>query len=202
MDPIALAQKLQALAQSGLTFSQDQFDIERYEQLRALAAQLMAEQFSADPLQVQSSFSQQQGYATPKIDSRALIVRDGKLLMVREMDDGGWCLPGGWVDVGDAPRQAAEREVLEETGLQVRATRLLGVWDRNQHGHPPHPFHIYKLIFLCEELGGELAISHESLDIGFFAADDLPPLSLTRIVPLQIETSLRIAREGSEPWCD
>ncbi|OON37999.1 ADP-ribose pyrophosphatase [Izhakiella australiensis] len=202
MNPIALAQKLQALAQSGLTFSKDKFDIERYEQLRALAAQLMAQQFSTDPRQVLTSFSQQQGYATPKVDSRALIVRDGKVLMVREAEDGGWCLPGGWVDVGDAPRQAAEREVQEETGLHVRATRLLGVWDRNQHGHPPHPFHIYKLIFLCEELGGELAISHESLDIGFFDPDELPPLSLTRIVPIEIETSLRIAREGSEPWCD
>ncbi|PIJ50436.1 ADP-ribose pyrophosphatase [Erwinia sp. OLTSP20] len=202
MNPIALAQKLQALAQSGLTFSQDKFDIERYQQLRALAAQLMAEHFSATPDQLEASFSQQQGYATPKVDSRGLILRDGKLLMVREAEDGGWSLPGGWVDVGDAPRQAAEREVREETGLEVRATRLLGVWDRNQHGHPPHPFHIYKLIFLCEEQGGELAISHESLDIGFFAPDNLPPLSLTRIVPLQIETSLRIALEGGEPWCD
>ncbi len=193
----ALAQRIQALAQTGLAFTQDRYDRERYGILRQIATDLMGGDSA-----LFAAFAAQSGYATPKVDVRAIVVREGKILLVREAADGLWCPPGGWADVGDAPSVAVEREVVEETGLTVRATRLLGLWDRNQHGHPPIPFHAYKLFFLCEELGGELTPSVETLEVGFFDPADLPPLSLDRVMPIQIGTSLQTARDGGPTYFD
>ena len=195
-----LYQKLNAIAQTGLTFSKDVFDTERYESLRHIATQLMASRFDIDPETLHHVT--ESGYATPKTDVRAFILRDGKLLMVREAEDGLWSLPGGWADVGDTPSTAVCREVAEETGLQVKATKLLGVWDRNLHGHPPLPWHVYKLIFLCEETGGSLAINHETTSLGFFDINELPPLSLTRIVAEELEVSMAIATSDRPTWFD
>ena len=192
-----LAQRVQALAQTGLAFSQDRYDRERYKTLLGIAADLMG----GDPGLV-PAFAAQTGYATPKVDVRAIVLREGKVLLVREVADGLWCPPGGWADVGDAPSAAVEREVFEEAGLTVRATQLLGLWDRNQHGHPPIPFHAYKLFFLCEELGGELRTSVETLEVGFFDPHDLPPLSVDRVLPIQIETSIRAATGGGDTYFD
>ncbi|MEG3130978.1 NUDIX hydrolase [Pantoea cypripedii] len=199
-DIVNTAQKILALSQSGLTYSKDIFDKERYEALQEIAIELLSANF--DIARENITHISEKGYATPKTDVRAFIIRENKILMVRESEDGLWSLPGGWADVGDSPATAVCREVLEETGLNVNVTKLLGVWDRNQHGHPPHPWHIYKLIFLCEETGGELAISHESLDIGFFALDELPDLSLTRIVPKQIQVSFDIATTNMPTYFD
>ena len=195
-----VAQKLNALAQTGLTYSKDVFDQERYETLRQIAEDLLRARFDIDAETL--NHVSESGYATPKTDVRAFIIRDGKLLMVKESDDGKWSLPGGWADVGDTPSAAVCREVIEETGLEVKVTKLLGVWDRNLHGHPPLPWHVYKLIFLCEEIGGSLAISHESTDIGFFAINDLPELSLTRIVPEELEVSMEIATSDRPTYYD
>lgn len=195
-----LYQKLNAIAQTGLTFSKDVFDTERYESLRHIATQLMASRFDIDPETLHHVT--ESGYATPKTDVRAFILRDGKLLMVREAEDGLWSLPGGWADVGDTPSTAVCREVAEETGLQVKATKLLGVWDRNLHGHPPLPWHVYKLIFLCEETGGSLAINHETTSLGFFDINELPPLSLTRIVAEELEVSMAIATSDRPTFFD
>ncbi|MFK3710399.1 NUDIX hydrolase [Leclercia adecarboxylata] len=196
----ALYQKLNAIAQTGLTFSKDVFDTERYESLRQIATELMASRFDIDPKTLHHVT--ESGYATPKTDVRAFILRDGKLLMVREAEDGLWSLPGGWADVGDTPSTAVCREVAEETGLQVKATKLLGVWDRNLHGHPPLPWHVYKLIFLCEETGGSLAINHETTSLGFFDINELPPLSLTRIVAEELEVSMAIATSDRPTFFD
>lgn len=195
-----VAQKLNAIAQNGLTYAKDVFDKERYETLRHIAEDLLRSRFNIDSetlIPVSES-----GYVTPKTDVRAFIIRDGKLLMVKEAEDGKWSLPGGWADVGDTPSAAVCREVVEETGLEVKVTKLLGVWDRNLHGHPPLPWHVYKLIFLCEETGGSLALSHESTDIGFFDLNDLPELSLTRIVPEELIVSMEIATSDRQPWYD
>ncbi|WP_152072769.1 NUDIX hydrolase [Escherichia coli] len=197
---IFVAQRLNALAQSGLTYLKDVFDKERYEALREIAAGLLSSQFDIsrnDLFHVSET-----GYATPKTDVRAFILRNNRILMVKEAADGLWSLPGGWADVGDTPSEAVRREVEEETGLKVRVTKLLGVWDRNLHGHPPLPWHVYKLIFLCEEVGGSLSISHESLDADFFDVNDLPELSLSRIVPEQIAVSLRVAKGDEKTWFD
>lgn len=202
LSAIVVAQKLQALAQTGLTYTKDRYDIERYQELRNIAAQLTSDILALDNPPVLDAFKQQAGYATPKVDTRAIILRQGKILLVKEADDQLWSLPGGWADVGDSPSGAVCREVEEETGLSAKVERLLGVWDRNQHGHPPYPWHVYKLIFHCRELGGELRLSADSLDIDFFDPLDLPPLSLTRIVPMEIAESLEIIKNNKSTWFD
>lgn len=194
---VRLAQRIQAMAQTGLAFTNDRYDHARYKELTAIAAELMG----GDP-GLLTAFQAEWGYATPKVDVRAIVLREGSILLVREAADGLWCPPGGWADVGDTPARNVEREVVEETGLEVRAIRLLGLWDRNLHGHPPRPFHAYKLFFLCEEFGGELRTCEDTLEIGFFDPADLPPLSRDRVVPVEIETCVRLALEGGAAYFD
>ena len=180
------ATRLQAIAQSGLTFARDPYDVERYEALREIAAEMLAAGSDAEVSYIRDLFADQAGYATPKVDVRGAVFRDDAILLVRERSDGGWTLPGGWADVGDSPSTAVEREIVEESGYQARAVRLLAFYDRNKHGHPPYAFHAYKVFFLCELTGGEARPSGETSEVGFFREDALPELSLTRVVPSQI----------------
>jgi ADP-ribose pyrophosphatase YjhB (NUDIX family) len=180
------ARRLQAIAQSGLTYCKDKFDIQRYEQIRALAAEIMADGSAQDPARLEKLFAQQSGYATPKVDVRVAAFQNGRILLVRELEDGCWTLPGGWADVGEPPSIAAAREVLEESGYEVRITKLAAVFDRDLHGHPPYAFHAYKLFFVGELSGGAPQNSHETADAQFFAENQLPPLSLSRVTPSQI----------------
>ena len=126
------------------------------------------------------------GYATPKVDVRAAVFREGRLLLVREKEDGCWTLPGGWADIGDSPSTAVVREVKEESGYDVKARKLLALLDRNLHGHPPIPYHAYKLFFLCDLVGGNAHAEQETDAVDFFANGEIPPLSLTRVTPAQI----------------
>jgi ADP-ribose pyrophosphatase YjhB (NUDIX family) len=177
------AQRLQALAQSGLAYSPNIYDRERYEIIRSIAVEMLSAAAGIELPQVQELIDAQAGYATPKIDIRGVVFQEGKILLVRELADGGWTLPGGWVDVNEPPSRAVEREVWEESGYQVRANKLLAVYDRNQHGHPPYIFHTYKLYVRCELTGGQPVDSHETDGARFFGADDLPPLSTARTTP-------------------
>jgi len=190
--PLKLARQLQALAQTGLHFTQDPFDRERYQQLTAIAAELMSHDGSLQPSSLVSLFERESGYATPKVDVRAAVFNaEGHLLLVRERSDGQWALPGGWADVGSSPAQNVEREVAEEAGYQVRATKLLAVWDRSLQGHvPAYPFHVYKLFFRCELLDDHARSDPQNLEISevaFFAQDRIPALSTGRVLPAQIE---------------
>ncbi len=181
------ARRLQAIAQSGLTYCKDKFDIQRYHEIRTIAAEMMntgAALPSSDALE--KLFAQQSGYATPKIDVRVAAFRDNQILLVRELEDGCWTLPGGWADVGEPPSLAAAREVREESGYEVRITKLAALYDRDLHEHPPYAFHSYKAFFLGELTGGAPQDSHETADAQFFAEDNLPPLSLSRVTPRQI----------------
>ena len=180
------AHRLNALAQTGLTYAQDPYDIERYTAIRTIAAEMIAHQAGLDADRVLSLLVSDAGYATPKVDVRGVVFRDGKLLLVQERSDGLWTLPGGWADVGDSPADAVAREVREESGYETRATKLLALLDRNRHGHPPHVDHIYKVFLRCEIVGGSPTTSHEIQGMGFFAEDEIPDLSLTRNVPTQI----------------
>jgi len=188
-DWLLWARRLQAIAQTGLTFVQDPYDKDRYEQIRALAAEIMAGYSSADLTRIEGLFTEQSGYATPKVDVRAAAFRDdGALLMVREANDGRWSLPGGWADVNQSPREAILREVREESGFEVAIRKLAAVFDRALHGHlPPRPFHVYKLFFLCKIAGGAAQTSLETTEIAFFTEANIPAdLSIGRIVPYQI----------------
>jgi ADP-ribose pyrophosphatase YjhB (NUDIX family) len=182
------ARRMQALAQSGLTYARDPYDVERYEALRALAAEVLAAHGGVSREAVHALFAADVGYATPKLDVRGVVFRDdGALLFVRERSDGGWTLPGGWVDVGEAPSEAVEKEVQEESGYVVRATKVLALLDRDRHGHPPHAHHIWKVFIRCSLVGGAAAgPGLETEGVGFFHADAIPPLSLTRVVPAEI----------------
>ena len=202
MDPqwLLWARKLQAIAQTGLTYANDPFDIERYESIRALAAEIMAAGSGAQEAEAFCTmFSAETGYATPKVDVRAAVFRDSALLLVKERSDGCWTLPGGWADVGDSPSTAAAREVKEESGYDVKARKLLAVLDRNLHGHPPIPYHAYKLFFLCDLLGGEARTGLETENVGFFAEREIPPLSLTRVTPAQISRLFDHLRHPEQP---
>lgn len=192
-DWLGWVREMQAIAQNGLTYARDPFDIERYGQLRDLAARIAACCDGTAVGAIHRLFASETGYATPKVDVRGALIRDDRILLVRERSDGGWTLPGGWVDLHEPPSRAVEREVLEESGWPVRAVKLAAVLDRDLHDHPPHAFHIWKLFFLCEATGepGALdptaaASAAEISDVGFFTEDRLPPLSLPRVSVAQI----------------
>ena len=181
------ARELQALAQSGLTFSTNGYDIERYHRLRAIAAEMLSHGSGTPAPRISALFEQDVGYPTPKVDVRAAAFRDDRILMVREISDGRWTLPGGWADVNQSARECVEREVLEESGFSARATKLAGVFDYRRQGHAvAHPYSIYKLFFLCEITGGSARASIETSEVGFFALDALPELSRGRANEAQI----------------
>ncbi len=193
------ARRLQALAQSGLAYQPHQYDLERYEAVRETAAEIMAAASTAPIASIRDLFATQQGYATPKVDLRAAVFRDDRILLVQEREDGCWTLPGGWADVNESPAEGVVREVREESGYQTRALKLLAVYDRNRHGHPPIPFHAYKLFFLCESIGGAPEVSNETSGVDWFAEDHLPPLSTTRVTAAQIHRSFEHFRHPDWP---
>jgi ADP-ribose pyrophosphatase YjhB (NUDIX family) len=180
------ARKLQALAQTGLTYTANHFDVERYESIRALAAEMMAVHVQTEVQTVHTLLASEAGHATPKIDVRGVVFSDTRLLLVKERQDSLWTLPGGWADVNESPSEAVLREVLEESGYQTRAVKLLALYDRRKHAHPPHLYHIYKLFFQCELLGGTPTPSPETKEVGFFPEAELPQLSIMRVTAAQI----------------
>ena len=196
---IEWAQRLQAIAQSGLTYTQSPYEIERYEAVRDIAVDIMAAHTGLSTDHLQGLFANERGYATPKVDVRGAVFRDNAILLVREMRDGLWTLPGGWADVGDSPVEATVREVYEESGYQARAVKLLACYDRNKHGHPPTTFHIYKLFFQCELIGGTPTDSHETSGARFFCEDEIPDLSLPRVTPAQIKRFFAHCRHPEWP---
>jgi ADP-ribose pyrophosphatase YjhB (NUDIX family) len=182
------ARELQAIAQTGLTFSRDEYDLDRYRRLRAIAVEMLAVYSNVPIERVQGLFDQDVGYPTPKIDVRAAVFRDQRILLVREISDGCWTLPGGWADVNQSARECVEREVKEESGFEVRAVKLAAVYDyRRQGNRSPHPYSIYKMFFVCELTGGAAQPSLETSAVDFFARDALPELSLGRVNSRQIE---------------
>lgn len=193
------AKKLQAIAQNGLTYTENPFDVERYKSLQAIAAEMMATYSQTEPSYVLDLFAREVGYATPKVDVRGAVFRGDTLLFVREREDGGWTLPGGWADVGDSPAEVAVREVYEESGYHTRAVKLLAVYDRDRHGHPPLAHYVYKLFFQCELISGSPSSSIETDEVAFFAADKIPELSLTRVVPAQITRIFQHYRQPDLP---
>ncbi len=186
------AREIQALAQTGYHYSENEYQRERYHRLTEIAAEIISEHgdLQFDPLL--STFNRQIGYATPRVDVRGAVLTDGKLLLVRERQDGGWTMPGGWADVGDVPSQAVEREVWEEAGLRVKARKVIGVYDANRVG-PLEIFHAFKVVFLCELLGGQPRPSSETSEVAYFGPDEIPTLlSGERTKPRHISDAFKI----------
>ena len=181
------SQRLQAIAQNGLTFAQDSYDIERYRAVRQIAAEMLAQGSGLEHAVILGLLEKETGYATPKVDVRGVVFRESKLLLVREKSDGRWTLPGGWADVCASPAENVEREVREEAGFVTRASKILAVFDRSKHPHePPFAFHIYKIFLLCSIIGGKATPSSETDAVGFFGEAEIPELSITRVTPAQI----------------
>ena len=178
--------KLQAIAQNGLTYTENPFDVERYKSLRAITVEIMASYSNMEPSYVADLFAREGGYATPKVDVRGAVFRGDTILLVREREDGCWTLPGGWADVGESPSEVVVREIYEESGYHTRATKLLAVYDRSKHGHPPLVHHVYKLFFQCELVSGSPSASIETDEVAFFGENEIPELSLGRVVPAQL----------------
>ena len=175
----AWAQEIFSLSQSGLTYSGNEYDIERYKRLQEITAEMIASQSELSKTSVLESFSMQAGYITPKVDVRGAVVQDGKILLIQERADGNWAMPGGWADLGNSPGSVAEREVWEESGFRVKAEKVVAVIDANRL-EPMEFYHAYKIIFLCRLLDGEPRTSYETLAVDFFDPDNLPPLSVYR----------------------
>ena len=181
------ARAAQAIAQNGLAFTRDPFDRERYTRLAELVTELLSSQLEIPSATARAFFAEESGYVTPKVDVRGGVFDRDRVLLVRERSDGRWTLPGGWVDVNDAPSEAVAREILEESGYRARAVKLAALVDKNRHPHPPGVHHIYKLFFLCELTGGNPATSDETDAVDFFAVHALPELSTGRVLASQIE---------------
>ncbi|WP_419418657.1 NUDIX hydrolase [Legionella sp. D16C41] len=190
-DLLSIATELQAIAQTGLAYCKDVYDRERYKQLMEISAKLFTIE-SKEFLPLKVKFLEEAGYASPKVDVRAVIFKAKKLLLVQESQDGKWSLPGGWSDVNLSPSECVVKEVYEETGLLSRAVKLLALWDTARHDHPLHWPYTYKCIFECEILGGEFKTDHEIMNVDFFSLDKLPPLSLIRITEEQIRTIINL----------
>ncbi len=196
---IELADEIRALATTGLHFTEGPFDRERYEKLIALAARVAELGIDAPAERIEHVFrAADVGYVTPKLDVRLAVFRGDTLLLVRERMDGRWAMPGGFVDVGDSPSDAAVREAVEEAGVVARVERLAGVFDtRLQPDCPPHPFHIHKLVFTGRlvDPAAEPRAGSEATEAGFFPLGALPQLSLGRTLPLHVREALRVARD-------
>jgi len=176
---LAWAREIYSLSQVGLTYTKNEFDLERYKRLQEIAAEILSSQSKLAKESVLASFSMQAGYVTPKIDVRGAVIRDNKILLIQERADGKWAMPGGWADLGNAPASVAEREVWEESGFRVKAEKVVAVIDANRI-QPMEFYHAYKIIFLCTLLGGEPRTSYETLAVDFFDLNNLPPLSMYR----------------------
>jgi ADP-ribose pyrophosphatase YjhB (NUDIX family) len=191
---------LLTIAQEGLTYGRDPFDLARCEKIRLLAADMAARASGEETGRVLGLFAGDEGYATPKVDVRGVAFREGRILLVSERMDGGrWTLPGGWADLGASPAENVVREVREEAGFETRAVRLLAVYDRARHPHPPRFFSAYKMFFLCQILGGSPNRSLETEGARFFPEDDLPELSVERTTEGQIRRMFELHRRPDLP---
>ncbi|MBR3017320.1 MAG: NUDIX hydrolase N-terminal domain-containing protein [Clostridia bacterium] len=190
------AMELQALSQSALYWCKDPYDIERFQRIREISAEIMAAKSGLDLETVKGLFCNETGYQTPKIDTRAAIIQNGKILLVQEKN-GKWAMPGGWCDVGQTPADNTVKEAKEEAGMQVRVTRLVSVEDQDIHNFPPNAYKIIKLTFLCEPLGGEFAPNTETVASGWFPENSLPePMANEKCTAGQVRLCFEAARSA------
>ena len=193
---LKIARELRAIAQTGLAFTADRFDRQRYERVRELAASILAQGSGERYEAIIGLLRQEWGYATPKVDVRGAAFVDGRVLMVREISDGKWTLPGGWADVNQSAAECVIREIAEESGFEAKTLKLAAVRDYQKSGHPPrHVDSIYKMFFLCAITGGCARASDETSEVAFFARDELPPLSLGRTTAAQIDRMFQHAQD-------
>lgn len=198
-DWLNLVMELQALAQTGLEYSRDPYDLERFERIREISTEMMCIRTGLPTEFVRDVFCNETGFQTPKLDTRAAVFKDGKILLVLETEANTWSLPGGWVDVDQSVRDNTVKEVKEEAGVDVVAERLIAVHDRNRHNDPPYAYGICKIFVLCRLLSGEFTPNHETSASRFFGLDELPQnLSVSKNTAEQIRLCFEAA--NAEHW--
>lgn len=184
---VDLARRLFALSQSGLHFTLQEYDRERYREIAEIGAQMLANESAYAADELRQTWFVEDGYSTPKLDVRGAIFRDDRVLLVRETIDGKWTMPGGWADVNDSPSYAVEKEIEQESGFTAKAIKLAALYDRNKHDHPPYLFHAWKAFFICDITGGSPRFSNETDGVEFYPLDALPELSTGRTTAAQIQ---------------
>lgn len=201
---ITIAQRIRAMSQTALTYSSNDYEIERSHELIDISNRIVSIVSGMKEADIHADYHPMKEYVTPKVDIRAVIFNEkDEILLVKEKADGKWALPGGWSDVGFTPTEVIIKETKEETGFDVRVVRLLAILDKRCHKHPASPFYIYKLCFQCEIMDGDDKLTFDILDKGFFATNQLPPLSTDRILPEQIALLDKLRRNPeSKTYCD
>ncbi len=194
---LAWAVELQSLAQAGLTYGKDGFDLERYARIREISAEILAHMTGLPVEKVTGLFCNETGYQTPKLDTRAAVFQDGKILLVRERD-GRWALPGGWCDVNVSVGENTVKEVKEEAGLDVIPRRIIAVQDRAKHNLPVYAYGVCKIFVQCDAAGGQFTPNLETTEARYFPPDQLPPLAEEKNTPAQIALCFEAYR--SDTW--
>lgn len=179
--------EIQSIAQAGLTYGHDEFDKERYERLREISAEILAYKTDMTVEKVKDLFCNETGYQTPKVDTRAAVFENGKILLVHEKD-GRWSLPGGWCDVDQSVAENTVKETVEEAGLEVKPTKLIAVQDRNKHNTPVYAYGVVKIFVMCTLIGGSFVENIETTETKYFARNEIPEnLANEKVTREQIE---------------
>ncbi len=190
--------RLKSIADLGLLYHNNEFDKERYEELREISLRMLSSFSKQSTDELHTLLPVAKDYPTVKDDIRALILSpDKKVLLVKESMDGKWSLPGGWADVGYSPKETILKEIKEETGLDAEVKHLLAVFDKHKHPHPPEPHYVFKMLFYCEALSTELQTGFDVLDVGYFSINELPELSTNRILQSQLELAYNKVLENN-----
>ncbi|MEM7484545.1 MAG: NUDIX hydrolase [Bacteroidota bacterium] len=197
-EQLNLIKRIKSISEIGLVYAKDAYDQERYEELKQISFKLLSVIGNAPIEALKDFFVPEKDYPTPKVDVRALVLNErDEILMAKESVDSKWTIPGGWADIGSTPSEIAVKEVAEETGIQVEVVRFLGVYDKQVHPHPPEPYYIYKLFFLCRMVGGNLKPGFDMLGADFFSLDNLPELSEERILESQLKHLFHLAKSST-----
>ena len=196
--------RLQALAEIGLAYSDNNYDIERYEEIQEICLDMLGQLTDVSITKIKAIIQENNGYKTPKVDVRAVVFNpEGQILLVQEKADGCWALPGGWADVGYTPRMIAEKECFEEAGLTVKSNKLIAVMDKTAQQMPPEFEYVYKLFIRCEPMDTQIAAGAETDDVGWFNENELPELSKPRNIESQIHLMFEYFRgEKTEVYLD
>jgi ADP-ribose pyrophosphatase YjhB (NUDIX family) len=201
---LSLITQLRSVADIGLLYAKNEYDIERYTELQHIGNKMLNSVTGFGDKTIKILFPQANDYPTAKVDIRGLLLsEDNKILLARESADGRWSLPGGWGDIGYSPKEVIIKEFQEETGLDIVPDRLLAVFDKKMHPHPPQPFYVYKMVFYCKSISSVINKGFDVLDVQYFDIDELPELSEDRILKSQIEILYKKVTSGDlSVWVD
>ncbi|MEG0774764.1 NUDIX hydrolase [Clostridium sp.] len=189
------AKELQSIAQAGLTYSKDKYDIDRFQQIRDLSVEILNEYTEVSSEKIRDLFCNETGYQTPKVDIRGAIFKDKKILLVKESIDGCWSLPGGWAEVNLSVKENIVKEAKEEAGANVIPKKIIAILDKNKNNELPGVYGIYKIFVLCKLIDESFEKNTETEESGFFSLDNLPPLSVGRNTMTQLEMCFKAEEE-------